>query len=338
MKATIKDIAIACGISKTTVSRYINHSGYVSKELAEKIEKKIDQLNYIPSATARSLSTKQSDVIAVVVPEASNPFFGQVFKGISQVANQHNLSIFYYNTDNDSEKEVKAFETLRRYNIKGLILTPATDGIGCDTFEESVKALKVPLVLLDRDVDYVNWDGVFIDNYKGAFDCTKLLIDQGHKKIATICGDQKLQIGKERLHGYKEALKQAGEGRLDEFILEGDFTTETAYKLTKDLLKTHEQVSAIFAPNNLTTLGVLKALNEANLKVPKDIALVGFDDIDILNVLNIHVSVARRDTIDMGRQAMELLLKKIKSKDRKRVERRILKAEIISRGSEVKMN
>lgn len=341
MKTTIKDIAKACDVSKTTVSRFLNNSGYVSKEVSDRITAKIEELNYVPSTTARSLSLQKSNVLGVIIPEVSNPFFGEVFKGISEIADDNDLSIFYCDTDNNRDKELKALATLRGHDICGVILTPATgglvNGVEDEAFIKALENLNVPIVLLDRDVDYKSFDGVFIDNYKGAYESTKLLIQNGHTNIATICGDQKLFIGKERLRGYKAALNEEGILNNDSLIIEGDFSIQKGYEGTLQLLGQENKPTAIFSPNNLTTMGVLKALTELNLTFPEDIAVVGFDDIELLKMLNIDLTVVHRDTVEMGNKAMELLLSMIKNNHNETSQRIIIEPELIVRGSEKKV-
>ncbi|MDC7235474.1 MAG: LacI family DNA-binding transcriptional regulator [Spirochaetales bacterium] len=337
--ATIKDIAEACHVSKATVSRYINNSGYVSQEAAEAIAEKIRELDYVPSATARNLTTRKSNVIGVVIPEVNNPFFAEIFKGISQEAEQHELSIFYCDTDNSAEKELKALDMLRRYEIEGLILTPATGGLYEHKYNEefvnAVTSLKVPVVLLDRDVQYKEWDGVFIDNFKGAYEAVRCLIEAGHRRIGTITGNMELMIGRERFRGYKEALEDGGLKVEASHVLEGDFTTETAYRKMNEMLSAHPEVTAVFSPNNLTTMGVLKAVYEKKLKIPQDMAFAGFDDIELLKTLNINLTVASRDTNQMGREAMKLLFERISNEGASGgVKRIVLNPEIIKRGSE----
>ncbi|MCH4890094.1 LacI family transcriptional regulator [Acidaminobacter sp. JC074] len=338
MKPTIRDIATACGVSKTTVSRFLNKSGYVSKEVADKITAKIEELNYIPSSTARNLSLRRSNVIGLIVPEVNNPFFGQIFKGISKIADQEQMSILYCDTDNNRDKELRAFETLRGHNICGLIVTPATGGlINGQVDEEFIKGLKafdVPIVLLDRDVEHVSWPGVFTDNVKGAYDATKLLIDQGHKKIATISGDQGLLIGKQRLLGYEKAMKEAG--LYDEsLIYEGNFSIEMGYKRSLEILKT--DITAVFSPNNLTSMGLLKALQEKSLTMPEDLAVVGFDDIELLSLLGLNLTVVQRNPGVLGQKAIQLLLSLIKD-GQVEIEKIILEAQIVTRGSEKRIN
>jgi LacI family transcriptional regulator len=341
MKVTIKDIADACDVSKATVSRFINGSGYVSKDVADRLAGKIEELNYVPSATARSLSTKKSNVIGVIIPEVSNPFFAEIFKGISEIADKHDLNIFYCDTDNDGKKELKALNMLRSHEICGIILTPATGGLidheYNSDFVNAVKSLNVPVVLLDRDIEYVDWDGVFIDNFKGAYDSTQLLIKNGHKDIAIITGNRDLLIGQERFKGYMTAMYESDLTLHQEFIIEGDFTTETAYTKTINLLKLDKRPTAIFTSNNLTTLGVLKAFTEQGIRIPEDIAIVGFDDIAVLQLLNICLTVVHRDTVDMGRKAMELLIDNMKDSNMNKQrsgKKIIIEPEIIIRGSE----
>lgn len=335
MKPTIRDIAEACQVSKTTVSRFLNNSGYVSKDVADRITAKIKELNYVPSSTARNLSLQRSNVIGLVVPEVSNPFFGEIFKGISDVADLHQMSILYCNTDNNRLKEIQAFEKLRSQQICGLIITPATGGLNngsIDTeFLRHIEALDVPFVLLDRDVEYKEWPGVFTDSKKGAYEGTKLLIDNGHKFIATIHGDLSLLIGKERLEGYQQALK-AHDLYNEDFIFEGDFSINRGYEQMLKIIEHHPEISAVFSPNNLTTMGILKALQEKNLKMPEDIAVVGFDDIELLSLLGLNLSVIQRNPKVMGEKAIGLLVDMIKNKNHH--ERLILQPEMIIRGSE----
>jgi LacI family transcriptional regulator len=340
--ATIKDIAQACGVSKATVSRFINKSGYVSAEASELIAAKIEELDYVPSAAARNLTTKKSNVIAVVIPEVSNPFFAEIFKGISQEAEQHNLSIFYCDTDNDADKELKALAMLRSYEIQGLILTPATGGLYndeySDEFMNSVSLLDVPVILLDRDVQYADWDRVFIDNFKGAYEATRCLVEAGHKSIATITGDMNLMIGRERFRGFKEALEDGGMRVDPSLVYDGNFTSTRAYLQMNKIMDERPEVTAVFSPNNLSTMGILKAVSERGLRIPDDLAFTGFDDIEMLNILGVKLTVASRDTIGMGREAMRLLFSRIKGgvPEEGRAQRIIMNPRIIRRGSEEK--
>lgn len=339
---TIRDIAKLVGVSKSTVSRVLNNTGYVSEDTRRKIEKVIEEYDYAPSAAARSLSKQETNVIGVVIPEADNPFFGEILKGISDVADENNLSIIFCNTNNDEEKEKNALKMLKEQRIKGVILTPATDEkiIESDShnkeFIQLVNALKVPVVLLDRDIDYTDWDGIFIDNNKGAFDAVTALIEAGHEKIAVITGDLKLKIGRERLKGYKKAFEYHGIEIDERYIFEGDFTTDTAYELSKRIINMEEPPTAVFTSNNLSNLGFLKAVFEAGLKIPEDIAFVGFDNVPLVDIFNINLTVVDRDAVKMGRMAMELLIKRLNNPANEK-ERIIIAPNLKLKGSEKKM-
>lgn len=337
MGVTIKDIAKACGVSKTTVSRYLNKSGYVSEEVANTIKEKVEELNYVPSQTARNLSTQSSNVIGVVIPEVSNPFFAEIFKGISTIADSNNFNLLYCDTDNDPVKELKNLSMLRTYNVAGLIITPASNSSVVESYERDLSAaidnLNIPVVLMDRDLDTLQYDGVFTDNYKGSYDCTKLLLESGHKKVATIKGDTNISIGRERYRGYCDAILDAGLELDEGLIYEGDFTTDTAYRLTKEIMKGSDRPSGMFSPNNLTTIGILKALYEDGYKIPDDISLVSFDDIELLTALNIKLSVVKRDPEDIGRKAMELLLDKMNSDQPESVKKIVIEPTIVDRSS-----
>ncbi|GAA0182283.1 LacI family DNA-binding transcriptional regulator [Clostridium sediminicola] len=338
---TIRDIAKLAGVSKSTVSRVLNNTGYVNVDTRRKIEKVIEENDYTPSATARSLSKQETNVIGVIIPEADNPFFGEILKGISDVADKNSLSIIFCNTNNDEEKEKNALRMLKEQRIKGVILTPATDEklIQFDSHNKEfiglVNALEVPVVLLDRDIDYNDWDGIFIDNKKGAFDAVNVLIKAGHKKIATITGDLKLKIGRERLEGYKEAFKHHCMEIDERYIFEGDFTTDTAYKLAKRIINMEEPPTAVFTSNNLSNLGFLKAIFETGLRIPEDIAFVGFDNVPLVDIFNINLSVVDRDTEKMGRMAMELLMKRLNDSNDE-ANSVIISPKLILKGSEKK--
>lgn len=337
MKVTIKDIAAACEVSKATVSRYLNGSGYVSKEASDKIKATIEEMNYVPSQTARSLSTRKSKVIGVVVPEANNPFFGEVFKGISDVADQQDLSIIYVDTSNDKDKEFKALAMLRTYDICGLIITVSghdDEASYMDRLTKLINELNVPVVFFDRRIEGISWPGVYADNVGGAYQGTKLLIDSGHRNIATICGNQSYLLGKNRQDGFIRAIDEAGISTDEVTIMEGDFTKELAYKKTLELIGLPKRPTAIFSPNNLTTIGIVKALYENGLKIPEDMALVGFDDIELFNDLQMPITTLKRDTVKLGEACMDLLNIQMSGKEEEIMSDVIVHPKLIIRGSE----
>ncbi len=198
MRLTINDIAKKANVSKSTVSRVLNNSGYVNQETREKVEKVIKENAYYPSAQARSLSKRESNTIGVIIPEADNLFFVEVLRGISEVVDENDMTLIFCNTNNNLRKEKRALDTIIMQRVKGLIFTPVNDHSNDETehkLKQKLRAINIPTVLLDRGVENSGWDGVFFENYKSAYKATEILINEGHKKIGVITGDLNLKIG-----------------------------------------------------------------------------------------------------------------------------------------------
>lgn len=335
MSVTIKDIAEKTGVSLATVSRVLNNSGYVKQETRESIMKAIRELDYTPSAVARSLSKSETNIIGVVVPDINNPFFGEVIKGITSIADKENLHIILYDTDENISKEFKALKLLREQRIEGVIITPTSDNNEFNSeYLSMLENMGIPIVLIDRDVKYSNFDGVFIDNIKGAYEGTEALIRSGHKKIAIISGPKTSKPGRDRFRGYKKAMAMNKIDIADNYVFYGDYKLQSGYEITKEILKMKDRPTAIFACNNMMSLGCIKALYEEDIKIPEDMALVGFDEVEILNVIGVKVSVISRPTGEMGKVAMNILIDKLKNKNSDQTKRIILSPELILRGSE----
>ncbi|MEL7656908.1 MAG: LacI family DNA-binding transcriptional regulator, partial [Bacillota bacterium] len=238
---TIKDIAKYAGVSKSTVSRVINNSGYVSAITKKKVNEVIADNFFRPSAIARNLSTKDCNYIGVVIPEAHTSFFAEVVSGISEIADKNGYVIMYCDTNNDEEKEERALLLLRDQGIKGLILTPARDNYSPDKskhIKQLIGKINVPVVFVDRKLEKTQmWDGVYIDHFNCAYIATQSLIEDGYKNIAIITPNLNLNIGAERLRGYIQALTDNGITIRDEYIFKGDWSNETSYNSTKQILK-----------------------------------------------------------------------------------------------------
>lgn len=333
---TIKDIADRAGVAKSTVSRVLNNSGYVGIETRKKIEQVIAETNYLPSAMARSLSKQESRTIGVVIPEADNTFFGEVLRGISEVVDKNNLTMIFCNTENNQSKEQKALRMLQEQRVRGLILTPTADyGSPKESrrLKTALNRLNVPILLLDRKVQNPQWDGIYYDNFGGAYQATEALIQAGHKKIGIITGDLSQFHGRERFRGFKQAIYDAGLSVDPAYIYEGDFTTQKAYELARQMIASGNMPQAVFLSNNLTSLGFIKAIFEVKMRLGKDICCIGFDHVDAFDILNIGFSYVERDTINMGRMAMHMLMDRIAQPDLPRREH-IISASLMLRGSE----
>ena len=309
MGATIQDIAKKANVSVATVSRVLNNYAHVSKATKKKVEKVMIDLNYLPNAYARGLSSRNSNIIGVVVPEISNPFFGGVIKGISTVADRENYNIILCNTDEDLTKESNSLRMLQEYRIKGMIITPVTESDEYDQkYVETFKNMILDLVLVDRDIKYGNFKGVFFDDTSALFDLTSLLIINGHRDIAIIAGDPKHIVYKRRVEGYISAFRANGLEYNPENIHGSSFSISGAYKITKAIINSGKLPTAFVGNSNMLSMGCFKAITEKGLIIPDDVAFVGYDALDMHEILNLNFTLAEKDVELLGRKAMELLL------------------------------
>lgn len=333
---TIKDIAKKAEVSTATVSRALNDTGYVGTKTKEKIKRIATELNYVPNVVARNLSKSESSAIGVVVPEIANPFFGDVIKGITSVADANNLSITLYSTDEDVDKELRYINLLSEQRVKGLILVSSCEDEHFNSnYLKALLETRIPIVLMDRDVKYSNFDAVFFDDIQGAYMGVDALIKAGHRKIAALCGPTVMRPGRDRLRGYKKAFFMNDIPIDDRYIFYGKHNKESGYLETKEIMSMEDPATAIFATNNMVCMGCMKALSEMGIKIPQDIALVGFDQIEMFDILNMNISVIYKDTEKMGRTVMELLIEKLEDKsDIANTKRVILPTELRLKGSE----
>ncbi len=335
MAVTINDIAEKVGVSHATVSRVLNNSGYVKDETREKVLKVIKDLNYTPSAIARSLSTSKTNTIGVIVPDINNLFFGDIIKGITEIADEHNLNIILCDTDEDKDKELKAINVLKEQRIQGLIITPTFyKDTGKSENLNTLKNLGIPIILIDGHVEYLDFSGVFIDHIKGAYDGTAALIEAGHRKVAIITGDMNSRPAKERLIGYEKALEANNIPIEEEYIFYGNYKYETAYEITKQILKMDNRPTAIFVSSNTMILGCIKAFYEEKLDIPKDMAIIGFDKVDVLNIIGMNISFINGPSIELGRLGMQMLLENLDSKGHTEIKRVTILPELLLKGSE----
>lgn len=338
MALTIYDIAKKAGVSKSTVSRVLNKTGYISEKTKKNVEEVIKNNKYIPSAMARSLSKRESNTIGVIIPEADNAFFGEILKGISEVVDKYNMTLIFCDTGNSPEKEERALNMLKEHRVKGLILTPANDYSdegAAKRLRKQLRDLMVPVVLLDREVENSLWDGVYFENFKSAYSATEVLISEGNKKIGIITGDLNIKIGRDRYHGYLQAMEDNDMPVEDKYILEGNFSTNKAYQLMKECIEKGDIPDAILTCNNRTTLGFLKAIGEKKLVVGRDIAAIGIDHNEVLDILDYSFSYVERDTIETGRKATYMLLERIDNPDEE-IDICIMPFKIVLKGSEKK--
>ena len=314
---TINDIAKKAGVGKTTVSRVINNSGYVKAETREKIEKIMEELDYLPSSVAKSLSKRCSDLIAFVVPQIENTFYAEVLKGISDVIEKKGYTLIVCNTDNDTSKDLKALETIYKQKAAGIIYTPVKeydDKKENDALWKLLAKMDFPCILLDRPLssDRMEFDQVLSDNYQATYIATQALIEAGHSNIGAVFANVNNYVSKKRYEGFKRDLSDSGlKLTKNQVVICEKSTYEQAYVRSKKLLELKERPTAVLCGNNTCGIGFLKAVLEQGMKIPEDIGYIGYDDIPILSALGNHFSCMNRNLEAMGRKAAQLLLKRI---------------------------
>lgn len=319
---TIGQIAELAGVSKSTVSRVINCSGYVHEDTRSKIEAIIEQYHYTPSASAQSLSRRETNTIGVVVPELENTFFTEVLAGVAEGVDERNFTMIVCNTSNDAKKEKAALAMMEQQRVRGVIFTPAigySDAAADKSIRLQLKNLKVPVVLVDREIQNVQWDGVFYENFQSGYLATEHLIKMGNHKIGIITGDMDLKHARERYRGYIQAMEDYNLPVNKDYVYEGNYSLETTYQVTRRMLQSGDRPEALVLSNNQTTLGFMKAMKESGMDVEgEEIRIVGIDHIPVLDMIGYRYNCVTRDTKAMGRAAIELLLERMENTKKSR--------------------
>lgn len=330
---TISDIAKKAGLSVSTVSRVLNNksqSHRISRDTAELIIKTAAEMSYRPNAVARSLRLKKTNTIGLVVPDISNPFFAHITRGIQRAAHGAGYSLVVCDTDEDLRQEVEHVNLLKGKGVDGLIVMPV--GLSFDHLKE-VYDRGVPIVLLDRCIDVLNATSVQVDNHDGAYQAVEHIIKCGHTRIAIIQGLSYTYTSSQRLRGYMDALMAGGVDVDEGLIVGSDFRQENGYIETKLLLRKEDPPTAIFATSDLITLGALQAIFEDRMRVPEDISLVSFDDIDFAPYLIVPLTTVAQPKELMSEIAVKLLVEQIGAHESVEPKKIVLKPQLTVRGS-----
>ncbi|MCB0118305.1 MAG: LacI family DNA-binding transcriptional regulator [Anaerolineales bacterium] len=325
---SIKDVAKAAGVSTATVSRVLANNAPIKPETRERVLKAVSDLNYRPNLIARSLRIQKSMKIGLVVSDIRNPFFTAIGRAVEDTAHQNGYSVLMCNTDEDPDKEEMYLKLLYDENVAGVIFSPTQQfNISSQTYDQ-----KMPFVIIDRSIDSKNVDMVLLDNVTAAYELTEHLIANGYKKLAGIFGDAST-TGQERSKGFHKSLKEHDLSPAAVHFIAPRI--QPAYETCMSLLGQPNRPDAIFTSNSLQTAGAYQAARDSKLKVPQDVAIVGFDDTIWGTLVDPPVTVIEQPTEEIGRTATELLFKRIQEPDRspKTV---ILKGSLIARGSSLK--
>jgi LacI family transcriptional regulator len=312
---TIQEVAAYAGVSRATVSRALNGHPGVSPELRDRVLEAARVLGYQPNRFARRLriGSNVSDVVGLIISDIENPFFISVVRGVEDVAYANRLSVVLCNTDENPDKQQMYLSVMMAERVGGLIISPAP----VSDYQEldRLRQQNIPIILLDRCADGFEFDTVRVDNVQGSFMAVSHLLEQGYTRIALIGGTADLTTARERHEGYQKALEAAGIPLDKTLVKHGDYKKESGYRLARDLMSLREPPQAIFAANNLMTLGTLQALQEMQVRIPQDVALVGFDDMPWSGQLCPPLTAVAQPTYDLGREAGRLLLRRMHDHD-----------------------
>jgi LacI family transcriptional regulator len=331
---TLEEVARLAGVSRSTVSRVVNDHPNVRAETKERVWEAIRKSGYQPNVVARSLVTNRTQIVGMVIPEVvtkifAEPFFPLVLRGATEACNNHHYQLLLSLFTNPEDQEETCQRVLRSGYLDGVIVASS---LLDDSLIPDVLHSGIPLVSIgrypDQHVHYVD-----SDNVGGARMAVEHLVRLGHRRIATITGRLGMSVGQDRLEGYRQALLAHGIPVRDELILEGDFTERSGMMAMQRLLPASP--TAVFATNDVMAIGALKALRAVGLKVPQDVALIGFDDTPIASMVEPALTTVRQPIERMGSMAVELLLDLLasSSSDQVPAHRIILPTELIVRGS-----
>ncbi|MGC1370921.1 MAG: LacI family DNA-binding transcriptional regulator [Candidatus Sulfotelmatobacter sp.] len=306
----MRQIAERAGVSIGTVSHVINETATVRPKLRERVIEAIRSMGYQPSALAQGLRKNRTNMLGMVIPDITNPFFPGVVRGVEDVAYKRSFRVILCNADNDPSKEESYVRELRSYHIAGLLIIPASGEDIAGHLRAYVSA-SIPVVCIDRVPDGWKGDAVLVANAEGAYRMTRHLIDMGHRRLAVIAGPLKLTNAAERLQGFTRALDEARIEIEPELMQEAGFDTASGYQAALRLLQMLPRPTAIFACNDLMAFGVLQAARELNLRCPEDLSIAGFDGLEFTKFTDPSLTSVYQPGYQLGATAARLLLQRV---------------------------
>jgi LacI family transcriptional regulator len=308
--SSLTDVAKRAQVSIATVSRVINNSDKVVPETRDVVHRAMKELGYKPNRVARRLRQKggKRHLLGLIIPDIQNPFFAEIARGVEDVAYANEFAVMLCNSDENQKKEQFYLDVMCAESVDGIILPPLSER---DAAVLKLVESGLPIVTVDRSLTNASIDKVEVDNRRGAYEATEYLIKRGHKRIGLITGRMNISTSRERRQGYDDAIADNGLAAQPEYIRGGDFKQASGRALAEELLALPSRPSALFVLNNLMAVGALEAIHARKLRIPEDVALIGFDDLPWAEALDPPLTVVRQPAYEVGRSAAELLLKRL---------------------------
>lgn len=307
-----RDLAREAGVSQSTVSRYLNNDPRVSKRARRAIETAMNTLGYTPNAAARTLITGRSRLIGLVVSNITNPFYPEVIEAVVATAAERGYNVVLCNTQESPQLQMSYLDLLVAHQVDGAILTSMMLDVDQDTVERLLK--RTPLVQVNRTAPDLQTDTVQLDNVRAGTLAAKHLLDLGHRRVGYVGGNQSTSTDVNRFEGFTRALDTAGVAVDASLVRHGQFTRDSGYTLTKEILAEPTAPTALVCGDDEVAMGAIDAVMDQGLRVPEDVAVVGFDDVPYASLRPIGLTTIRQPAAEMGRRAVELLIERIDAK------------------------
>jgi DNA-binding LacI/PurR family transcriptional regulator len=327
---TMADVAARAGVSVATVSRAL--SGDPKRVSAPALQRIIDaaeELDYIPNNLARNMRAGSTRILGLIISDIGNPFFTAVARGVEDVAQRHGYSLVLSNTDENPDREAASLGVMAAERAAGVIIATTNEN---GTALRRSADLGMAIVAIDRHIVDLPTDSVVVDNEGASYEAVRHLVRLGHRRIAIVGGPHDADTARDRMRGHERALREARITVEPELVCRGDFREAAALTMTRSLLDLPEPPTAIFAVNNLTTIGVLGALRERGVDVPGEVSVVGFDDIPTAELLDPPLTVVQQPTYRVGARAADLLIRRLREPGAP-VKEVVLSARLVVRGS-----
>ena len=324
--STIIDVARKAGVSPMTVSRYFNQPEMLRPATRERVREAIEQLHYVPNEAARSLVRGRTQTIALILADITNPFFTTLARGVEDAAEQHGYTLILGNTDETLDKEKRYLDIIISRRVDGVLLSPTP---GDTSYLNHLHERDIPIVLIDRKVNGIKADIMRADSYAGGRLLVEHLVAQGYRDIAFIGGQGGISSLTERLDGYHDAMAAAD---LTPRSYLGRYDRASGQRIIAQLVADDALPEALIAANNYVAVGALIVLRQHGLQVPRDVALTSLGDIELAAQIDPFLTVVQLPAYEMGRQAMEMLLERMRGGERP-LEERVLPVELVVRRS-----
>ncbi|MFX3650234.1 MAG: LacI family DNA-binding transcriptional regulator [Paenibacillus sp.] len=328
---TIYDIAKKANVSAMTVSKVINHTGRISSATRERVQQVIDELGYIPNSNARSLVLQRTQMLSLLITDITNPFYTTLARGAEDAAHLRGYRLLFGNSDEDYNKEKDYVDAILSTRVDGVLYAPAGDR--SLTHLKQLQERHIPFVFLDRTVPGITSDMIAGDSREGAIELMRYLVQLGHRRIALVNGSSEVSTARLREQGYIAGLHEAGADIDPELVLRTGYRDFSDDEGLDQLLSQPDQPTAIFAANNMLAIGVIRLLRKRGLRVPEDISVVCFDDLDLASASDPFLTVAAQPAYDFGFQGVQMLIDRIEGKAPSEAQTVILPSELRIRAS-----